>query len=376
MPDVNGHGGSQFNLAYLNALVEEGIQVTVLHLRSISPRRRLYQESQINGVKRISVSCYTPPVLSLVQVYFFPSLFRYLLRNRPFDFNIIHGVGGGTVVASKIMSELGSAPFFLQFIGGDINVNLEKDIKYHKYVEALKSAAFVGFNSKKLETDFFGKSKLKVNSQVVYRGVDLKKFDFDYPITTELRILFLGGVPRYNEKGAFTMVDLCNTIIDKPISSNKIIIKLGGPNIEKILPVLTQIDTSKISIQVLGAIDRDEVKRQMKISNIVIIPSISEGMPNVLFEAMATGNIIIATDVGGIPEFITNGVTGFLVKRQSAVDIIQILKMLDTSTDNLKIAVAARRLIEKYSYQSFINFYVNKYLQTINSSNYILDSYA
>jgi len=47
--------------------------------------------------------------------------------------------------------------------------------------------------------------------------------------------------------------------------------------------------------------------------NVLLIPSRSEGMPNVALEAMSHGLPIVATTVGGVPELIHHGRTGMLV---------------------------------------------------------------
>ena len=45
-----------------------------------------------------------------------------------------------------------------------------------------------------------------------------------------------------------------------------------------------------------------------------VLPPYSEGLGRVVFEAMATGTAVIGSQVGGIPEIVEDGVTGFLVQ--------------------------------------------------------------
>lgn len=64
-------------------------------------------------------------------------------------------------------------------------------------------------------------------------------------------------------------------------------------------------------VQLLGA--RNDVANLLKEFDIFVLPSLAEGIALTLLEAMASGLAIIATDVGGNPELIENGVTGILV---------------------------------------------------------------
>lgn len=56
----------------------------------------------------------------------------------------------------------------------------------------------------------------------------------------------------------------------------------------------------------------------IKDADLLINPSLSEGLPNIILEAMAVGTPVIATDVGGTGELVENGYNGFLV---AAADI-------------------------------------------------------
>jgi glycosyltransferase involved in cell wall biosynthesis len=58
---------------------------------------------------------------------------------------------------------------------------------------------------------------------------------------------------------------------------------------------------------------RPDVPRLLNAAAVTVLPSLSEGLSNVVLESMAAGVPVIASRVGGIPEALTDGVTGLLV---------------------------------------------------------------
>lgn len=78
-----------------------------------------------------------------------------------------------------------------------------------------------------------------------------------------------------------------------------------------------------------------------------VLPSYEEGLPVTMKEAMACGAVVLATAVGGIPDLIKNGKTGFILADNSPACIAQtILKALSSPYLD-RIARDARSLIEK-----------------------------
>jgi len=61
--------------------------------------------------------------------------------------------------------------------------------------------------------------------------------------------------------------------------------------------------------------EREAIARYLQICDVFLLPSVWEGMPNALLEAMSCGHCAIASDAGGIPEIITHGENGFILPR-------------------------------------------------------------
>ncbi len=66
-------------------------------------------------------------------------------------------------------------------------------------------------------------------------------------------------------------------------------------------------------VEFLGLLSQRELARRMTRALVLVLPSLSEGLGRVVFEAMAAGTPVIGSRVGGIPEMIREGETGFLV---------------------------------------------------------------
>ena len=83
--------------------------------------------------------------------------------------------------------------------------------------------------------------------------------------------------------------------------------------------------------------------------DIFVLPSFSEGLANVLLEAMAMGKAVVATRVGGNPDIVTNGENGFLVPAGDSKSMSSALRQL-IEDDGLRRRIGAqnRQKIEKH----------------------------
>ena len=85
----------------------------------------------------------------------------------------------------------------------------------------------------------------------------------------------------------------------------------------------------KENIEFLGRLDDVELRKRYTKASLVVLPSIQETLPMSLAQAMAMGKPVVATQVGGVPWIIQNGVNGFCVPPNDldalAEGIIQLL---------------------------------------------------
>ena len=102
----------------------------------------------------------------------------------------------------------------------------------------------------------------------------------------------------------------------------------GGPEEAAIRRQVEQRGLSSV-IRVEGARPMEEVRAAMRgWADVLAILSTREGLPNVVGEAMACGIPVVGTQVGGIPEMLKDGVTGFFVPLGDAAATAAVLERL------------------------------------------------
>ena len=96
-------------------------------------------------------------------------------------------------------------------------------------------------------------------------------------------------------------------------------------------------------VDLLGPGDPDQVRRLLAGADVFLLPSLSEGLSNAALEAMATGLPVVATDVGGMAEALSNGTEGFLVpSRDPAALADAVCELALDGVRRLKMGASAR----------------------------------
>jgi glycosyltransferase involved in cell wall biosynthesis len=114
-------------------------------------------------------------------------------------------------------------------------------------------------------------------------------------------------------------------------------------------------------VRLLG--ERNDVPAVLSAMDVFVLCSVGEGISNTILEAMATGLPVVATRVGGNPELVTDGSTGFLVEARSPAALATSLRRyLDDPTLLAKQGRAARDHTEaEFSLERMVGAYERLY---------------
>jgi glycosyltransferase involved in cell wall biosynthesis len=112
--------------------------------------------------------------------------------------------------------------------------------------------------------------------------------------------------------------------------------------------ITASLDTEKITsrVDLPGWISHDDLPKYLNQLRLLVLPSYTEGLPNIMLEAMACGTPVLATPVGAVPDVIRDGETGFIMEDNSPECIARnVLRALNDP--NLEgVADRGRRFVE------------------------------
>ena len=111
-------------------------------------------------------------------------------------------------------------------------------------------------------------------------------------------------------------------------------------------------------VKLAGWIPHDKLPDYLNELKLVVLPSYTEGLPNLMLEAMACGTPVLATPVGAIPDIITDGETGFITENNSPECIAKNVMRALEHPDLERIVENARALVEReFTYEDAVERY-------------------
>lgn len=339
-PSVENIRRGLFNFRAAKSL-RANVELDIVHLRAWKPFRNLKEQTTIHGLPTTVISLPLLPskYFSIwgLQLWFYKRMVYFLLKKQINNNDVIHTVGASfSGIVGSFLSQKTKTPHISQCIGSDVNFSLPKikntlGIKgWETYVDIFTC------NSKALS----GRVKQlypSKRSDIIYRGVDLsefrptiKKHDNPFPLT----FLFIGGLSMRSQtgygrnlKGGLTLLQAWKKAFSSFKGNSKPKLIFGGPEVtQELVSELLQVSNfDGLNLDLVGELTKEDVVALMSVAHLVIVPSIQEGLPNVAFEAMASGCALMASNVGGIPEIVENNVNGLLCKEGNENELAEAL---------------------------------------------------
>ncbi len=128
--------------------------------------------------------------------------------------------------------------------------------------------------------------------------------------------------------------------------ANVKVLVVGDGNIRQDL--MTQTHDLGITLNVVFLGHREDTDALLLALDIFVLPSLSEGIPMALLEAMAACRAVVASRVGGIPEIVDDGIEGFLVEPMDVDSLAERCRLLIESPDVAKkMGEQGRKRVER-----------------------------
>lgn len=202
-----------------------------------------------------------------------------------------------------------------------------------------------------------------VDLEIFYKKRLSKSFITKYKKNNEKIILYTGRL--ISAKGIDVLIKACSLL--KNNMKYKILIVGEGP-LKKDLIKLSQLLSISDKVIFIGLIEQCKLPEYYSLADVLVLPStdhdetgkiiphVSENFGNVLAEAMACKTPVIASNIGGIPQWIKNNYNGILFKQRDVEDLSS--SLFSILTDNqLRISIiknAYKQIKQNYSWESVI----------------------
>jgi glycosyltransferase involved in cell wall biosynthesis len=304
----------------------------------------------------------------------------------PFPFTQIAGVTNFMKIRSMLRTIEAQNDFLivqLPIIGFPLLLLLKKPLLFHVCANVLTAAnnpvKYQGVHGlvARLAAKFIYHTNRKLfshkNASLIVNGHELgrlyKEFDPTVVISSSLlkndvletvsdtlpatpfRIIFIGRPSL--EKGFDVLIDALMTL---PVDFRLTVIGFSRDEFSKLLPEYFEKSAPlHPRMDFKGYMNwSNEFKALLITHHTLVVPSRSEGTPRVILEGMSQGIPAVGSDVGGIPDIIQDGVTGFLFSQNSADELGKaILKLANDESLRRQMAMACLAFASKNTVEEF-----------------------
>lgn len=163
-------------------------------------------------------------------------------------------------------------------------------------------------------------------------------------IDRELDLVFVGGLT--SEKGIMIFADCIKRVCAiRPLKA----LIIGDGALRKPLETYLKKWQLESAVQLKYWVRYSDMPAELNRARMLLVPSMSEGVPNVILEAMACGTIVLASSAGGIRDVVVDGQTGFILESldpsyiaKTVVGILDDTALMEKVTNRGRLFVESR----------------------------------
>jgi glycosyltransferase involved in cell wall biosynthesis len=355
-------GGAERQLLYLTKNLNKNIFLPeVIVIRKGGPLKEEFLKNNISVVE-VGKKFKIDPIFFLKLVFILRQRKPHLIHTFMFTSNTWGRlaslfIGRPIILSSERCVDLWKKWYhklidkFLLLFTNKIIVNSIAVKEFYKKIENIPE--------KKIEVIYNG-----VNVETIEKiSVDINKKIEELKIEKNRPIIGTGG--RFTEQKGFIYLLMAIPKVLKYFPDCIFIFIGNGPlrkNFEKI------VDNLNIKNNVVFTGYRKDILELLFLCNIIVIPSLFEGMPNIILEAMSLKKAIIATDIPEIKELIIDGFNGLLVPVKNSEKISEkIIYLLKNPEICKKMGENGYSLVKKnFSIEKMVKSYEELYLKILN----------
>ena len=249
------------------------------------------------------------------------------------------------VSCKKILSIHGVYSKNIAQLYGKTTANISK--KYEK--TALNWADAITVNSKEGYNHY---TEMGFNVVQIPNAIDLNIIPKKSTKQFENQIIFAGRLSK--EKGIEILLETATHLPD----NYHLLIAGSGPLEEKV----RNLADKKINVHYLGYQSKQNLLSLIQGSDLLIQPSLEEGISSTLLEAMACGTCILASNIEGISEIVENNKNGLLVEPNNRDELInKILELLPKKEKRSRLAKEGLQIVKQYDWKEVGKLYLDIY---------------
>lgn len=235
--------------------------------------------------------------------------------------------GYGAVKVAKNMN----IPVTVHALGCDINEYSKYPSRRKKIIETIKNSDRVVVKSSELASKVEALAGENTNIRTIMNGVDQVKFKsmnmrqarIELGLDPDLDFLtFIGNIQE--EKGLNYLLEAFKNLQCKDIP---LLIIGSGPQEEVLKEYVKNFDKEN-NIKFIGTKPHNEIPLYLSATNGLCLPSLREGCPNIVLEALSCGTPVLASRVGAVPQMIKDKCHGITVEPKSVDQLTNALPEL------------------------------------------------